>query len=126
MMKKKGRWSMAKHFPAPWVDGIPSDAIVAKQMPEGYDNTTLIEEYGGYLVAETVAPCNKPLIKRAPSMLGLLEKAWPIIAQEAERREDWGERHDAMEHQYVVEMRQLANEIAQEIDKARGKGVFDG
>ncbi len=115
---------MAKHFPAPWVDGVSSDVIVVKQKPEGFTNSMMIKAYGGYLVAETIASCNKPLIKRAPSMLTLLEKALPIIEEEAERREraSWTDT----EGDYWSEMRELANEISAEIDKAKGKGVSDG
>ena len=115
---------MIQHTPGPWVDGNPSDAIVTKTKPKGYDNTTLIEEYGGYLIAETVAPCNKPLIKRAPSMLALLEKALPIIDDEAERREM--APHQARHESYWTEMRDLANEISTEIDRARGRGASNG
>lgn len=61
------------------------------------------------------------LIKQAPSMLALLEKALPIISQEAERREDWGERHNAESHQYATEMSHLRDEILAEIDKAYGR-----
>lgn len=109
---------MAKHFPAPWVDGNPSDAIVTKTMPEGYNNTTLIEEYGGYLIAETVSPCNKPLIKAAPRMLALLEKALPMIEEEASRREYAPVEDGEGIGGYWTEMRELANEISAEIYRA--------
>lgn len=86
---------MAKHYPAPWIDGKPSDAIVAKYPPEGYDNTQLIEDYGGYLIAETVAPCNKPLIKAAPDMYAKLVEVerviteWPMVHPDGDYLHGW-------------------------------------
>jgi hypothetical protein len=59
------------------------------------------------------------LIARAPSMLILLEKAYPIIEEEAERREAAPGGHFI--GGYYTEMRELANEIQAEIDRARGK-----
>src|SRR6266511_2579284 len=112
---------MAKHFPAPWVDGVSSDVIVVKQKPEGFTNSMMIKAYGGYLVAETIASCNKPLIKRAPSMLTLLEKALPIIEEEAERREraswtdtegdDWLVRIGGRWNVYQQRRRQVSSQL---------------
>ncbi len=59
------------------------------------------------------------------SMLALLEKALPIIEEEAKRRSYSYSPKQATDP-YWTEMRELANEIAQEIDKARGKEVSDG
>lgn len=59
------------------------------------------------------------------SMLILLEKAYPLIEEEAERRESavapYGKRETEGDR-YWSEMRDLANEISAEIDRARGKG----
>lgn len=67
------------------------------------------------------------LIRRSPSMLALLEKAWPIIEVEAMNREEGGMLRDGepVMGKYFTEMRELANEISAEIDRARGKGVSD-
>jgi len=68
------------------------------------------------------------LFQRASSMLALLEKAWPIIEVEAMNREEGGMLRDGepVMGKYFTEMRELANEISTEIDRARGKGVSDG
>lgn len=113
----------SKHFPGPWIDSPEaSDAIVAPNAQPRYQHE--IKDYGGVLVAESIAPCNKPVIRRAPSMLALLEKALPIIDAEAEDRE--AANHDESSFKYSSEMRDLANEISAEIDKAKGKGVSHG
>lgn len=67
---------MTKHFPGPWVDSPKvSDAIIA---PNGEPNYPwAVEDYGGALVAESVEPCNKPLIKVAPDLLKALELLTP-------------------------------------------------
>lgn len=61
----------------------------------------------------------------SPSMLALLEKALPIIQAEAGRR-SFAYAPDKDTDSYWREMRDLANEISAEIDRARGKGVSDG
>jgi hypothetical protein len=68
------------------------------------------------------------LIARAPSMLALLEKAYPIIEEEAERR-DMAMHGDSdriyTAGDYWSEMHELADEISAEIDRARGKEAQD-
>lgn len=61
------------------------------------------------------------LIARAPSMLALLEKALPIIEEEAERRECVLEPRNT--NGYYREMRELASEIQAEIDRATKGGI---
>lgn len=61
--------------------------------------------------------------KPKSSMLSLLEKAYPIVEEEAERRNmamqgDSDKSYPAGE--YWTEMRELADEISAEIDKAKG------
>lgn len=116
---------MVKHYPGPWIDSPEaSDAIIAPAMG---DDPNGIKYYGGALVAETVAPCNKPLIKRAPSMLALLEKGLPLIETEADRRDSAMSNYEVIgTDPYWTEMRVLADAISAEIDKAYGKGVSDG
>jgi hypothetical protein len=58
------------------------------------------------------------LIRRAPSMLALLEKAYPIIEEEAERRTH---SYSPKKDRYWVEMIELRDAISAEIDRARGK-----
>lgn len=105
---------------------------------EDYPNHTKIAQYnhhephenctGHLLIADIIG---KPvyrraisrLIARAPSMLTLLEKAWPIIEEEAERRAY--EMHlsapASPKNEFWTEMRELANEIQAEINKAHGR-----
>ena len=110
----------SKHFPGPWIDSPKaSDAIVAPNAQPGYGHE--INDYGGVLVAESIASCNKPIIRRAPSMLALLEKALPIIEEEAERRGSVSPDQSAKAYSYWSEMRELSHEIAVEIDKAYGR-----
>lgn len=64
---------------------------------------------------------NAYLLARSWSMLALLEKALPMIQCEASNREAACDNS-----RYAIELRDLANEISAEIDKAYGKGVGDG
>jgi len=57
--------------PGPWIDGNTSDSIIAPG--SSYSPDTDNDYYGGCLIAETVAPQNKPLIKAAPELLGACE-----------------------------------------------------
>jgi len=64
------------------------------------------------------------LISRAPAMLRLLEKAYPIVENEAENREC--APHDGKNPcPYWLEMRLLADEIRAEIDRAHGREVAE-
>lgn len=72
---------------------------------------------GKYVYRRSIAR----LIARSPSMLQLLEKAFPIIEEEAERREFAPRTSVADESSYRSEMRDLANEISAEIDRAYGR-----
>lgn len=118
---------MANHTPGPWYQmrkydhELCGDRWHISQEPNG----------GPYWIAELFGQlpdgheeANAHLISRAPSMLALLEKAYPIIEDEADRRGSWGERHNAQQHQYATEMRDLANEISAEIDRAHGREVL--
>jgi hypothetical protein len=117
-----------QHDIGPWIDSPEaSDAIIAPKATTKYEHE--IKDYGGALVGESIAPWNKPLIKAAPSMLRLLEKALPIIEEEAERRNkamqgDSDKSYSAGE--YWTEMRELSHEIAVEIDRAYGREVKHG
>lgn len=63
------------HTPGPWRIGKNYGGIVADHPIEGgVMGTEDVDAYGGYLIAETVAPCNKPIIAAAPQMLALLKK----------------------------------------------------
>lgn len=112
MMKKKAGRKMPELF---------------TYLPGPGDHTIMILDHGSSFASidwgeigweEAVRRAN--LFCASPSMLALLEKALPIISQEAERREDWGERHDAVEHQYATEMGNLRDAILAEINRAHG------
>lgn len=66
--------------PGPWRIGTSAGAVVADvPIADGVNGTSDVEYYGGYLVAETVAPCNRPLIAAAPKLLNALRelnRAW--------------------------------------------------
>jgi hypothetical protein len=119
------RIHLANFFKGPWLrEDFPNHSLITiRKHHEPHENCA------GDLILAAVT--GKPvyrhaitrLIARAPSMLTLLEKALPLISQEAERREDWGERHNAVEHKYAVEMSQLRDAIMAEIDRAKGKEV---
>lgn len=111
-----------------WSKGNDLDCVVS-DTPNLHSRDDLVREYGGYLIAESIPKQEYVnLISRAPSMLALLEKALPIIENEAGLREYSMSQHgeDKCVTPYWSEMADLANEISAEIDKARGKGVSDG
>jgi hypothetical protein len=62
--------------PGPYRVGKPGGSIVSDHPVEngasGHDD---VEYYGGYLVAETVAPCNQPLLSAAPDLLTVASAA---------------------------------------------------
>jgi hypothetical protein len=61
---------MKTHTPGPWRAGKASDQVVADVPIEaGPGGSDSVDYYGGYLVAESVAPCNGPLIAAAPELL---------------------------------------------------------
>ncbi|WP_155257621.1 hypothetical protein [Achromobacter xylosoxidans] len=76
------------HTPGPWRIGKAHGAVVA-DMPvnAGLDNDH-VEAYGGHLIAESIAVCNRPLIAAAPELLEALE--WALRAMEA-RNPLWAE-----------------------------------
>lgn len=56
------------HTPGPWhvgTHGIISTAPIV----DGVNGTADVDYYGGYLIAETVAPSNAKLIAAAPDLL---------------------------------------------------------
>jgi hypothetical protein len=63
------------HTPGPWRVGKVGEVVVAdlpfEGAPDGYD---AIDHYGGYLVAESVAPGNRLLIAAAPDLLEALRE----------------------------------------------------
>ncbi len=79
---------MAQHSKAPWRAGNVGDAVVSderlrEQYPPHYSPEEEVEWYGGYLVAESIAPQNRPLIIAAPDLLEALEALLAITADSA-------------------------------------------
>lgn len=75
------------HTPGPWVDGNTSDSIIApnaatQPRQPGEPPDADVTYYGGYVVAETVSPRNKPLIKAAPLLLAAAAEAVQAYDQE--------------------------------------------
>lgn len=118
---------MAKHTPGPWSISQkktdPDDAYADEHYqisgaPFGHAAPWIAQTYGGLLTG--MAEANANLIAAAPSMLALLEKALPIIEAKANLRGDCDGGYSAATENYYSEMRELANEISVEINKARG------
>jgi hypothetical protein len=59
-----------KHTPGPWRRGL-SGGIVADSPVDGgvANDDDNLRAYGGYLIAETIAECNRELIAAAPDLL---------------------------------------------------------
>lgn len=74
---------MTQHTPGPWKFGKPSDAIISESCPKSClhweGDIECKEWYGGYVIAETVAPENKSLIIAAPDLLAAAEFALSVI-----------------------------------------------
>ena len=119
----KEKWSKGKHA-----------GCVVSDTPNRHTRDDHVDYYGGHLIAESIPKQEYVnLIACAPSMLALLEKALPIIEEEAERRDfvkpspEYLANASDNERQYLNEMRELADAISAEIDKAYGReGKSDG
>ncbi len=62
----------AAHNPGPWRASTQSDAVVADTAICEVRGADDIAYYGGYLIAESVARRNQPLIIAAPKLLATL------------------------------------------------------
>ncbi len=97
-VKHKGERSMT-HTPGPWREGKTADAIVADS-PEGlppYSYPEVLEHYGGYVVAESVAPCNKPLIMAAPDLLEACKAVLQYVDDHDSVVGAWGEIYEMLQ-----------------------------
>lgn len=63
----------AKHTPGPWRVGKDYGAIVADVPTDGPNGADHVEAYGGYLVCESVARKNMPIIIAATDLLAALQ-----------------------------------------------------
>lgn len=67
--------------PGPWRAGKAGDQIVADvPIENGPGGSDSVDYYGGYLVAESVAPCNQPLIAAAPDLLASCKELREALA----------------------------------------------
>lgn len=62
---------MSEHTPGPWRFGKPSDSVVSDEVNRCA--TGHADYYGGYLIAESIQPSNRPIIAAAPLMLAALQ-----------------------------------------------------
>lgn len=60
------------HDAGPWIEAKTDDAIVAPNADRRAMSPSAFDYYGGFVIAESVAPWNRPIIKAAPEMLTAL------------------------------------------------------
>ena len=60
------------HTKGPWRVGN-GGCVVADHPVPGMNGRIAVEYYGGHLIAESIAPQNRPIIAAAPTMLILLK-----------------------------------------------------
>lgn len=85
---------MKKHTPAPWeyknhgvVTQTPDKQVEYHDTP-WVKAETLLQDYGGYLVCETVTEANGHLIAAAPELLSAIDALLSAIAHTAGVREN--------------------------------------
>ncbi|MGH9767212.1 MAG: hypothetical protein ACREAB_07235 [Blastocatellia bacterium] len=72
IFKKGNQVIDAMHDPGPWVDGKTSDVIVAPDADRRAMSEDAFDYYGGFVIAESVAPWNRPILKAAPELFDAL------------------------------------------------------
>lgn len=76
------------HTPPPWRIG-KSGAVVADHLAaDALGGSEANEYYDGYLIAESIAPSNRPLISAAPQMADLLLRAYTHVSHGGPTREE--------------------------------------
>ncbi|MEN6301729.1 MAG: hypothetical protein ABFD96_03350 [Armatimonadia bacterium] len=75
---------MAEHTPGPWRVGKNYGAVIADTAPEGHLpdadlEASEIKAYGGYVIGESIAKCNRSLIAAAPDLLEAAKYALSVI-----------------------------------------------
>jgi len=110
---------MAKFTPEEWTQN--KDLIWAGYVNKNMTHAMLAQFWDNdEATAEEAAAYVLRACQSYKSMLAFLKKAYLIIEEEAERRESFP-AYDDEEANYWTEMRELANEIKAEIEKAKGK-----
>ncbi len=125
---------MAQHSKGPWraaPEGVPYNAIVCDEPMRTYTDRYTAqmerEAYGGYLVCESVAPQNVPIITAAPDLLEALEGLYlayfggpskgrgPYLAKEL------GLQHEFATNGYAAIAQALEAKANAAIAKAKGQ-----
>jgi len=101
--------SKPKHTPGPWRATQAGANVKAGAITD-------VAYLSRHLKGEEERKANADLIAAAPDLLDLVERALPIIAAEADRRDD---AFFGQSEPYWSEMRDLANRIEALILKAR-------
>ena len=75
---------MRQHTPGPWRMGKDFGAVVSETSPNperlsSRDGEELAA-YGGYVIAESIVPKNRPLIAMAPELLAACEDAHQLLS----------------------------------------------
>ena len=73
----------AVHTPGPWREGKWGGSVVSDTpIQEGVPGSEDVDYYGGYLIGDSIAVCNRPIIIAAPDMLAALTE---LLAQVDQR-----------------------------------------
>ena len=105
---------MQQHTPGPWRGGKGGFTVVADHPIPEIGGSGDVDYYGGHLVAESVAPQNRPLIAAAPELLGSLKR---IVMAEAFQRIAQGATDDADEIAGAIEEAKAAIAKAEGADQ---------
>ena len=90
--------SAVAHTPGPWRIGASCGAVVADHPIPEIRGSEAVEHYGGHLVAESIAPQNRPLIASAPDLLAALQESNVLLEEFLDEwRECEGELTPTME-----------------------------
>lgn len=98
------------HTRGPWRIGKAHGAVVADVPVHACLDNDHVEAYGGHLIAESIAVCNRPLIAAAPDLLAALE-----AEEEWRAREEAGALDPEWDYDTMVASKRRAA-----IAKARG------
>lgn len=91
---------MSEHTKGTWREGKAGGSIVTDVPIEGWEMTAECREfYGGQVIAESIAPCNMPLLLSAPDLLVALKWAMSNISPPTRRIAGQNESYcDGYEH----------------------------
>jgi len=84
-----------EHTPRPWIDSPNEPGAIISTDPDAMADAGMeVKYYGGAVIAESIAPRNKPLLKAAPDLLAAC-KAQDEYEQHVQhcRQCDWSENY---------------------------------